>query len=185
MAGEYRCEAFDVVRPGRDHALDGSDHVLRAAEPKINEMGETEGDHIMRMGAQDRLPQGNGTIEFPLGPGGQGGDMAALAIGSAGGKRLRGARLLDGYRNDGLLEGKHGEIALHAMSKREGRIRFKKGGETGRRIGSLGEVAGDEMVVGSGSLGAGGRERKAAGIEMHAVVPSRNVPHTRPIRAWG
>ena len=31
------------------------DHILRAAEPEIEEMGETEGDHIVRMGAQDRL----------------------------------------------------------------------------------------------------------------------------------
>ena len=149
-------------------------------------MGETEGDHIMRMGAQDRLPQGDGTIELALGPGGQGGDVAALARGGAGGKRLRGARRLDGDRNDGLLEGEHGEIALHAMREREVRIGFQHGGETGGRIGSVGEVAGDEMVEGSGSLGAGGREGEAAGIEMHGVVPGRHFPYTRPIRAsWG
>jgi hypothetical protein len=56
------------------------------------------------------------------------------------------------------------------MSKREVRIGFKKGGETGRRIGSLGKVSSDEIVVGSGSLGAGGRDREAAGIEMHDVL---------------
>ena len=95
-------------------------------------MGETEGDHIMRMGAQDRLPRGDGTIELAIGPGGQGGDMVALARRGAGGKRLRGARRLDGDRNDGLLEGEHGEIALHAMSKREVRIGFQHGGETVR-----------------------------------------------------
>jgi hypothetical protein len=33
------------------------------------------------------------------------------------------------------------------MSKREVRIGFKKGGETGRRIGSLGKVSGDDIVV--------------------------------------
>src|SRR5258705_8197885 len=46
-AAEYRCIAWDVLRPGRDHTLDGGDHVQRAAEPEIDEMGETEGDHIM------------------------------------------------------------------------------------------------------------------------------------------
>jgi len=40
------------------------------------------------------------------------------------------------------------------MSKREVRIGFQHGLETGGRIGSEGEVAGDEMVEGSGSLGA-------------------------------
>jgi hypothetical protein len=182
-AGEYRCIAWDVLRPGRDHALDGGDHVLRAAEPEIDEMGETEGDHIMRMRAQDRLPQSDGTIELALSPGGQGCDVAALARGGAGGKRLRGARRLDGDRNDGLLIGEHGEIALHAMSKREVRIGFQHGLKTVGRIGSKGEVAGDEMVEGSGSLGAGGRDGEVAGIEMHGVVPSRHFPNTRPIRA--
>src|SRR5262249_25681216 len=71
MAGEYRCIARDVLRPGRDHALDGANHVLRAAEPEIGEMGETESDHIERMGAQNRFPQDNGTIELAFGPGGQ------------------------------------------------------------------------------------------------------------------
>jgi hypothetical protein len=65
-AGEYRWKTRDVLRPGRDHALDRGDHVLRAPEPEIDEMGETERDHIMRMGAQDRLPQGNGTIELAI-----------------------------------------------------------------------------------------------------------------------
>ena len=146
-------------------------------------MGETERDHIKRMGAQNRFPQGDGTIELALGPGGQGGDVAALARGGTGGERLRGARRLYGGRNSGLLIGHHGEIALHAMSKRELRIGFQQGGETGRRIGPLGEIAGDEMIVGSGSLGAGGRDGEAAGIEMHGVVPSRHFPHTQPIRA--
>jgi hypothetical protein len=94
VAGENRCIAWHVLRPSRDHALDGRDHVLRAAEPEIGEMGETEGDHITRMGAQDRFPQGDGTIELALRPGGQGGDVVALARGGTGGKRLRGARCL-------------------------------------------------------------------------------------------
>src|SRR5512144_1712720 len=87
MAGEYRCIAWDVLRPGWDHALDGANHVLRAAKPKIGEMGETEGNHIERMGAQNRFPHGDSTIELALGPSGQGGDVAALTRGSAGGKR--------------------------------------------------------------------------------------------------
>ena len=89
---------------------------------------------------------------------------------------LRGARCLDGGRNGGLLISQHGEITLHAMSKREVRVGFQQGGETGRRIGSLGKVADDEMVEGRGSLGAGGRDGEAAGIEMHGVVPSRPYP---------
>ena len=48
--------------------------------------------------------------------------------------------------------------------------------ETVGRIGALGEVAGDEMVEGSGSLGAGGRDGEAAGIEMHGVVPGGHFP---------
>ena len=131
-AGEYRRIARDVLRPGRDHALDRGDHVLRAAEPEIDEMGETEGDRIMRMRAQDRLPQGDGAIELAVGPGGQRGDVAALARRGAGGKRLRGARLLDGDRNDGLLEREHGEIALHAMRQREVRIGFQQRRRDGR-----------------------------------------------------
>jgi hypothetical protein len=58
------------------------------------------------------------------------------------------------------------------MAKREVRIGFQQSGETDRRIGSLGEVAGDEIVVGSGCLGAGGRDGETAGIEMHSVIPS-------------
>jgi hypothetical protein len=71
------------------------------------------------------------------------------------------------------------------MSKREVRIGFQQGGETGRRIGSLGEVAGDEMVEGRGSLGAGGRDGKAAGIAMHGVIPSRHFPYIRPFEHLG
>ena len=153
---------------------------------KLTKWARRKATTSMRMGAQDRFPQGDGAIELALGPGGQRGDVAALARGGAGGKRLRGARRLDGGRNGGLLEGHHGEIALHAMRKREVRIGFQQGGETGRRIGSLGEVAGDEMVVGSGRLGAGGRDGEAAGVEMHGVVPMRHFPYARPIRAsWG
>ena len=156
----------------RNHALDGGDHVLRTAEPEIDEMGETECDGVMRMDAQDRLPCGEGTIELALGPRGQGRDMAALARRGVGGKGHRGARLLDGDRNDSLLEREHGEVALHAVRKREVRIGFQHGFESVGRIGPVGEVAGDEMVEGSSRLGAGGREGEAAGIEMHGVVPS-------------
>src|SRR5215831_15328155 len=87
MAGEYRCIAWNVLRPGRDHALDRAHHVLRTAEPEVGEMGETEGDHVERIGAQDRLPQGDGPIELTLGPSGQGGDVVALARSGSGGKR--------------------------------------------------------------------------------------------------
>ncbi len=177
-AGEDRCVACDVLRPIRHHPLDGADHVLRAAEPEIDEMGETEGDYVVRMDAQNRLPQGDRTIELAFGPSGQRGDVAALARGGFGGERLRGARRLDRDRNDRLLESEHGEIALHAMSKREVRIDFQDGGETGGRIGSKGEVAGDEMVEGSGSFGAGGRDGEAAGIEMHGVVLA-DIAHLR------
>ncbi len=155
-AAEYRWKARDVLRPGRDQALDGGDHVLRAAEPEIDEMGETECDHIMRMGAQDRLPRGDGTIELALRPSRQGCDVAALARRGAGGKRLCGVRGLHGDRNDGLLEREHREIALHAMRERELRIGLQHRVETRGRIGAEGEVAGDQMVEGSGSLGAGG-----------------------------
>src|SRR4029453_13620761 len=68
---ECRCIAWDVLRPRGYHALDGIDHVLRAAKPEIDEMRETESNDIMRIGAQDRLPQGDRTIELALGPGGQ------------------------------------------------------------------------------------------------------------------
>ena len=140
-------------------------------------MGEAERDHIMWMGAQDRFPQGDGPIELSLGPGGQGGDMGAFARRGIGSKRPRGARRLDGGRNGGLLIRHHREIALHAMRKCEVRIGFQQGGETGWRIGSLGEVTCDEMVVGSGSLGAGGRDGEAAGIELHYVALSRHSPY--------
>ncbi len=126
-AGEDRYVARDVLRPGRDHALDGSDHVLRSAEPEIDEMGETEGNHIVRIVTQDRLPRGDGAIELALGPGGHGSDVAALARRGAGGKRLRSARRLHGDRNDGLLEGEHREIALHAMREREAPDRLRAG----------------------------------------------------------
>src|SRR5262249_26263992 len=128
------------------------------------------GDEIMRMDAQDRLPHRDGAIELALGPGGQGVNVAALARGDAARKRLRSARRLFGDRDDSLLEGKHGEIALHAVSKHAARIGFQQGGETSGRIGSERQVAGNEIVEGSGSLGAGNREGKAAGVEMHGVV---------------
>ena len=85
-------------------------------------MGETERDGVVRMRAQDRLPRGDGTIELAVGPGGQRGDVVALALRRVGGERLRGARLLERDRNDRLLEGEHREIALHAMREREVRI---------------------------------------------------------------
>src|SRR5262249_17223498 len=85
-ASEDRYVARHVLRPGRDHALDGGDHVLRAAEPEIDEMGETERDDIVRVVAQDARPRGDGAIELALGPGGRGGDVAALARGGAGGQ---------------------------------------------------------------------------------------------------
>ena len=75
-AGEHRCVAGDILRPGRDHALDRGDHVLRTAEPEIDEMGEAEGHHVEWMGAQDRFPQSMVRSSSPVGPGGQGGDMA-------------------------------------------------------------------------------------------------------------
>ncbi len=133
-------------------------------------MVETKGDHVVRMGAQDRLPHADGAIDLALGPGAQRGNVSVLARGGAGGQRLCSARCLDRDRNDRLLEPEHGEIALHAMRQREVRIGLQHGLEAVGRIGALGEVAGDEMVEGSGSLGAGGREREAAGIEMHGRV---------------
>src|SRR5258705_8290942 len=118
----------------------------------------------MGMSSQERLPSADGTREPSFGTGGQGGDVATLARGGAGGKRLRGARRLNGDRNNGLLKSEHGEIALHAMSKREVRIGFQHAGETGGRIGSKGGVGGDEMGEGRGSLCAGGRKGGAAGL---------------------
>ena len=117
-ASEHHCVAGDVLRPERDHALDGGDHVLRAAEPEIDEMSETEGDRVMRMLGRIVSHMRDRTIELALGPRGQRGDVAALARGGAGGKRLRGARGFDGDRNDGPLEAEHREIALHAMRER-------------------------------------------------------------------
>src|SRR5262245_55917335 len=105
--------------------------------------------------------------------------MVALARGGFGGKRLCSARRLDSGRNAGLLIGQHGEIALHTMSKREVRIGFEQGGESNRRIGSVREVPDDEMVVCSGRLGASGRKRQAAGIEMHGVVSTARPPLNR------
>src|SRR5215467_13521969 len=94
MAGEYRCIAWSVLRPNVDHAFDRAHHVLRTAEPEVGEMRETERDHVERIGAQDRFPQGDGAIELALGPGGQGRDVTALARRGAGGKRLCSARCL-------------------------------------------------------------------------------------------
>ncbi len=114
-AGEYRRIARDVLRPRRNHALDRADHVLRAAEPEIDEVGETERDGIVRMRAQDRLPRGDGAIEIAIGPGSQRSDMVALALRRVDGERLRRARFLERDWDDRLLEGEHREIALHAM----------------------------------------------------------------------
>ena len=171
-AGEYRCIARDVLRPRRHHTLDGIDHVLWAAEPEVDEVRETEGNDIVRIGAQDRLPHGDRTIELALAPGSQRGDVTALARSGLGGKRLRGARLLDGDRDDRLLEGEHREIAPHAMRQREVRIGLQHGVETIRRIGPESEVAGDEMIEGRSSLCACGRDGEAACIAMRGVVPS-------------
>src|SRR5262249_20543836 len=85
-AGEYRYIARGAFRPSRHHAFDRSDHVLRAPQPEIDEMRETEGDHIMRMDGEDRLPRGDGAIELAFAPGGQRGDVAALARGDAAGQ---------------------------------------------------------------------------------------------------
>ena len=175
MAREYRRVAWNVVRPSREHALDRAHHVVRTAEPEVDEMGETEGDHVERIGAQNRFPQGDGAIELAVGPGGQGCDVIALARRSAGGARLGSARRLESGRNAGLLIGQHGEIALHAVSKREIRIGFEQGGETVRRIRPLREVSDDEVVVGSGRLGASGRDGQAAGIEIHRFGPPATV----------
>ena len=49
-------------------------------------MGETEGNDIVRVVAQDRLPRGDGAIELALGPGGHRGDVAALARRRPGGE---------------------------------------------------------------------------------------------------
>ena len=141
---------------------------------KLTKWARRKATTIVRMGAQDRLPRGDGTIELAFGPRGQRGDVAALARRGIGGKRVRGARLLDRDRNDGLLEAEHREVALHAMRQRAVGIGFQQGGEADRRIGPVGQVAGDEMVVGGESLGAGDRDGEAADIEMHGVVPGRH-----------
>src|SRR5438046_10509609 len=85
-------------------------------------MGKTEGDHIMRVGAQDRLPAREGTIKLAFGARVQGSDVAALARRGAGGERLSCARLLRGNRDGGLLECEHREMAPHWIGKRERRI---------------------------------------------------------------
>jgi hypothetical protein len=139
-------------------------------------MGETKRDRIVRVAAQDRFPQGNGTIELAIGPRGERGDVVELSLRRARGKRMRGARFLDRDRNERLLEGEHREIALHAVRQREVGIGPQHGVETIRRIGSIGEVARDEMVEGCGSRCARCRDGKTARIEMHGVAP---VLHTR------
>ena len=55
-------------------------------------MGQAEGHHIQRMVAQDGFPEAEGAVEFALGPGGQRGNVAALACGGAFAERLRGVR---------------------------------------------------------------------------------------------
>ena len=86
-AGEYRRKAGSALRPGRNHALDGVDHVVRAAEPEIDEMRETKCDRVVRVAAQDRFPHGDGTIELAVGPRSQRSDVVALSLRRAGGKR--------------------------------------------------------------------------------------------------
>ena len=132
--------------------------------------------------AQNRLPRREGAIELAVGPCGQGGNVAALARRGARGERLRGSRRVDGDGNDGLLEPEHGEVALHAMRERKVRIGLHYGVETGGRIGSERQVAGDEIVVSSGRPGAGRRDGQATDIEMHGVLPSRRG--TLRVRAW-
>ena len=171
-AGEDRRIARRLLRPGRHHALDGGDHVLRAAEPEVDEVCETERDDIVWMGAQDRFPHGDGPVEVAFGPCGQGGDVTALALCCLGGQRLRGARRLDGGRHRCLLEGKHREVALHAMRQRKVRVGLQHAVQAGGCIGPVGEVTRDEMVIGRGSLGAGRREREASGVEMHVLILS-------------
>jgi len=65
------------------------------------------------------------------------------------------------------------------MTKYGVRIGFQQGCETGRRIGPVGEVTRDEMIVRSGSFGAGDRDGEAAGIEVHGVEEAR-VTLARP-----
>ena len=134
-------------------------------------MGQTKGNHVQRVLAQDGLPEAEGAIELALGPRGQRGDVAALSCGGAFAERLGDLRGLHRDRDAELLEGEHGEVALHAVRQRKVRIGFKQGRETGGRIGSKGEVAGNQVVEGGRRPGVGGRKREPAVVEMHRLVP--------------
>jgi hypothetical protein len=79
--------------------------------------------------------------------------------------------LLDGDRNDSLLEAEHREIALHAMREREVRIGFQQDFEPVGRVGPVGQVAANHMIVGGGSFSAGGRDGQAADVDVHGVIP--------------
>ena len=48
---------------------------------------------------------------------------------------------------------------------------FQQCGETRWRVGSISQVAGDEVVVRGGGPGAGDREGKTACINMHGAAP--------------
>ena len=66
------------------------------------------------------------------------------------------------------------------MGEREVRVGFQRGGKPDRRIETVGQVAGDEMIESSGGLGARGRDRKTAGIDCMAFLLAYGSVASRP-----
>jgi hypothetical protein len=66
------------------------------------------------------------------------------------------------------------------MGKRAIRIGIQQGGEAGGCVGSVGEIARDEMIESGTSLRTGNADRKTAGIEMHGDVGIRHTPMPDP-----
>ena len=166
-AGQHGGIAGHGRRPMRQHALDGGGHVVRPAEPEIDEMAQPDGQHVMRVGAQYRLPRRQRRVELAIDPGLQRGHVQLLARGGIDAQPARGGSGLAGGGDDGLLVGEHGHVALQAMRQREIRGDCQQRGEALGRIGAVAEIAGYHMVERRGRGGGICRNRQSLRIMTH------------------
>jgi len=126
-----------------------------------------ERQDIARMLPEDPLPFGQGLVDLPIHP-----VRKSFGMGPLARRRMRevpfglSERLL-GTRDEGTVEGAHGEVALEHLRHAELWVGGEQHRKALRRVGAVPEVALDGVVVGAHRLLGGGGNDVILSVPRH------------------
>ena len=168
-AAQQRAVAGHVAGPVLFGGQHRCQHPVRPAEPEIDEMGEAEGQDVVRMVEQDLVPDRRCPVRSAAGPGVEGREVRLLARRGAGAERAGGIGRRLGDRHHRLLVGQHGEQALQQMRERHLRIGGEQRLHSCLHVRAVAEIAGDHAVERGNRLRGGGGDRVSLCIMSHGA----------------